>query len=136
MEAQVAKSVIRWFRPEMIAQDLWMVRYARHCVRRARVREWAAAWRAMARLDVSEAARTVRQPVLVLSGKQDLSSTPEMMQATAEAYPNSRFVAIDPGTHMMPMEQPAPVAAALAAFRERVEQDARRIATDPGPGGA
>ena len=30
METRVAKSLIRWFLPETIAQNSWMVRYARH----------------------------------------------------------------------------------------------------------
>ena len=125
MEAQVAKSVVRWFLPESIARDLWMVRYSRNCVRRARVEDWAAAWRAMSQLDVTEQAKNVTMPVLVLSGSKDLSATPEYMQATAKAYPTSEFVSVDQGTHMMPMENPEPVAAALCAFRDKVESKFR-----------
>lgn len=125
MDAQVARSVTRWFHPETIAENPWEVRYARHCVRRARVEEWAAAWRAMSFLDVNDRAAEVKQPVLVLSGTSDLSSTPEIMQATADVYPTSTFVSIEGGTHMMPMEDPEPVAAALAKFRDDVEVKAR-----------
>ena len=64
-------------------------------------------------------------PVFVLSGKQDLSSTPEMMEATAKLYKNSEFCAVDPGTHMMPMEQPEAVADALGRFRDRIERQFR-----------
>jgi 3-oxoadipate enol-lactonase len=121
MEAQVAESIIRWFLPATIAVDAWEIRYARNCVRRARVEDWAASWRAMARLDVLERVADLDQPVLSLSGKQDLSAHPEDMQRTAEAYRNGEFRSVDPGTHMMPMEQPEPVARELAAFRARVE---------------
>ena len=120
MDAQVSKSIIRWFLPETIAQDAWEVRYARNCVRRARVEDWAAAWRAMACLDVIERVAVLDQPVLALSGKQYLSARPEDMRRTADAFRNGEFCAVDPGTHMMPMEQPGPVAATLAAFRAHV----------------
>jgi 3-oxoadipate enol-lactonase len=71
--------------------------------------------------DVLERVADLDQPVLSLSGKQDLSALPEDMQRTAEAYRNGEFRSVDPGTHMMPMEQPEPVARELAAFRARVE---------------
>ncbi|KAJ9637068.1 hypothetical protein H2204_004992 [Knufia peltigerae] len=124
MDSLVAESVIRWFLPETIAEDTWCVRYARGCVRRARVEEWAAAWRAMATLDCLDRLKELRIPVLVLSGRQDLSSTTPMMKAIAEACKNTdaRFEEVDPGTHMMVMEQPKPVADKLIAFREAVDR--------------
>jgi pimeloyl-ACP methyl ester carboxylesterase len=48
MAAQVAPSLTRWFGANIIAENRWPVRYARACVERARVEEWAASWRAMA----------------------------------------------------------------------------------------
>jgi 3-oxoadipate enol-lactonase len=51
MENLVPESIIRWFLPEAIANNGWMVRYARSYVRKARVEDWAAAWRATADLD-------------------------------------------------------------------------------------
>lgn len=124
MEAQVASSIIRWFLPETIAANTWAVRYARDRVRRARVADWAAAWRAMAHLNVVEAAPAMTLPTLILSGAQDLSTSTEVMRWTAGLYPNAEFVEIDPGTHFMPLEQPEPVAEALAAFRRRVDAGA------------
>jgi 3-oxoadipate enol-lactonase len=44
MEAQVGTSIMRWFLPDTIARNPWEVRYARNCVRRALVRDWAASW--------------------------------------------------------------------------------------------
>ncbi len=125
MEAQVAKSLIRWFLPETIAQDLWMVRYARNCVRRSRPEEWAAAWRNMATLDVRAQAATLDMPVFFLSGKQDLSATPELMLDSSKAYKNMEFYSVDPGTHMLVMEQPEAAAAALVHLRDKVERQFR-----------
>lgn len=120
MEAQVAKSLIRWFLPETIASNTWAVRYARDRVRRAKVADWAAAWRAMARLDVVNAAKDLTLPTLILSGVQDLSTDPKVMRFTADLYSHAEFVSVDPGTHFMPLEQPEAVSAALIAFRKRV----------------
>lgn len=123
MDSLVAESIIRWFLPETIAENSWCVRYARGCVRRARVEDWAAAWRAMAALDCIDRLHELQTPVLSLSGKQDLSSTPPMMRAIVDACKSERaeFQEIDPGTHMMVMEQPGPVANALNAFRRKVD---------------
>ena len=77
----------------------------------------------MARLDVVEAAKTLPMPTLILSGVQDLSTNPEVMKFTASLYSKAEFVSLDPGTHFMPLEQPAAVADALLAFRKRVAAD-------------
>jgi 3-oxoadipate enol-lactonase len=121
MEAQVSASLIRWFLPETIAANPWCIRYARQRVRQARVEEWAAAWRAMARLDVVEDARSLDQPVLLLSGTKDRSFTPDVMKYMLQSYRNATFVSIEEGTHFMPLERPQPVAQALADFRRHVD---------------
>ncbi|ANK61450.1 hypothetical protein AYR56_03765 [Loigolactobacillus backii] len=123
MEAQVAESLIRWFTPETIARNPWEVRYSRECVRHISVTNWAAAWRAMAVGDATAAARTVKVPVLALGGKQDASAVPPIMKQMAAAYPNSKLVTLDPGTHMMPMEQPQAVAEQLIKFYQAVNQN-------------
>lgn len=122
MEAQVPVSLIRWFLPETIAADGWAVRYARECVRRDRVEEWAAAWRAMARLDVLERLPQIKVPAIAIAGKHDGSATPETMRQTADGIPGCAYVLLDPGTHMMPMEQPEALAEHLRLFRRSVEQ--------------
>ena len=47
-EPEVAPCIAAWFFVEAIARDAWEVRYARACIRRACVKQWAATWRAMA----------------------------------------------------------------------------------------
>lgn len=121
MEAQVPSSLMRWFLPETIASNPWEVRYARRRIRTARVANWAAAWRALAQFDIRQQTGAVRQRVLVLSGAQDQSSKPEMMDVTAAAYPNSELQRLHPGTHMAVMEEPAAVVSALQAFRRSVD---------------
>ncbi|MFC6171839.1 alpha/beta fold hydrolase [Loigolactobacillus jiayinensis] len=123
MAAQVAESLIRWFTPETIARNPWEVRYGRECVLHISVANWAAAWRAMAAGDATETAGALKMPVLALGGQQDASAIPPIMQQLAAAYPNSKLVSLDPGTHMMPMEQPQAVAEQLTKFYQTVEQN-------------
>jgi 3-oxoadipate enol-lactonase len=122
MEAVVPESIIRWFLPQTIARDDWMVRYARSCVRRARVEGWAAAWRAMAALDCIERLGEIDVPILCLCGQEDASTPPELMKPTFEACKHGEYRELDPGTHMMVMEQAEAAAAELAAFRKRIDE--------------
>jgi 3-oxoadipate enol-lactonase len=121
MAAQVAESLHRWFLPESIAMNTWGVRYARSRLLHARVEDWAASWRTMAELDVLDRLSEIKAPTFVLSGVQDLSSYPELMRELADAIPDSRFVSIDPGTHMAVLEQSEAVAIELDRFRARVD---------------
>ncbi|KAN0089245.1 alpha/beta-hydrolase [Hyaloscypha variabilis] len=120
VESLLPESIQRWFLPETIARDEWMVRYARACHRRARVEDWAAAWRAMAALDCADRLPEIQVPVLVLAGTQDLSATPAIMKPTAEGCKYGEYRELNPGTHMMVMEQPEAASDELLAFRTRV----------------
>ena len=120
VESLVGESIIRWFLPETIARDEWMVRYARTCHRRASVEDWAAAWRAMAALDCLDRLGEIQVPVLVLAGTQDLSATPEVMKPTYERCKYGEYKELNPGTHMMVMEQAEAASVELIGFRTRV----------------
>jgi 3-oxoadipate enol-lactonase len=63
MGSLAPESTIRWLLPKTIASNGWMVRYARSCVRKARVEDRAAAWRAMADLDYIESVPEIDVPV-------------------------------------------------------------------------
>jgi pimeloyl-ACP methyl ester carboxylesterase len=122
MAAQVPESLARWFLPESVARNVWGVRYARSRVLRMRVEDWAASWRTMADLDVEDRLGELTMPSLVVSGAQDLSSDPGHMRELADGLPRSRFVSVDPGTHMAVLEQPEPVTAALRDFRRELDE--------------
>lgn len=48
----------------------------------------------------------ITQPTLVIAGVQDASTPPDLVRATAEKIPNSRFVEIDAAGHLPCVEQP------------------------------
>ncbi len=59
--------------------------------------------------------------MLVLCGKQDLSSAPARMKLIHEAAKHSTYVELEPRPHMMAMEQPKAVVDALVKFRASVD---------------
>lgn len=115
------ESLIRWFLPETIAANDWMVRYARHCLERCRLEDWTSAWRAMADLDTIDRLSEIDVPVLVLCGAQDLSTPPAVMKPHFSGLKHGEYVELNPGTHMLIMEQSRAATEELAAFRKRVD---------------
>lgn len=79
-----------------------------------------AACRAMADLDCIERVPEIDVPVLVLAGAQD-ASTPPSMKPTFEACKFGEHRELNPGTHLMAMEQAEEVAKEFVAFRQRVD---------------
>ncbi|HEX3789405.1 MAG TPA: alpha/beta fold hydrolase [Pseudonocardiaceae bacterium] len=116
MAAQVPTSLARWFTPEGLADDGWGVRYARDRVAHFRVADWAATWRAFAGLDVRGKLADLGVPVLVLAGERDVSTTPAAMTALAERIPGSTYRELPGIPHLMTLERPEVVTAALADF--------------------
>lgn len=60
-------------------------------------------------------------PVLAITGELDPGSTPQMSHRLAAAVPNGRVVIVPNTRHMMPVEDAAALAAAIAAFIEQSE---------------
>lgn len=121
MPALLTEAIIRWFSPETIANNPWCVRYARAKVEHVRIEEWAAAWKAMAKLNCLHRIHEIKCPILVLAGMKDLSSTPERMRPIYEHATDGDYVELPTGTHMMAMEIPEQVAEVMLAFRKKVD---------------
>ena len=62
----------------------------------------------------------IRIPVLVLAGDDDQIAPAVGMKAMAEKIPGAEFVLIASAGHLAPLEQPAGMNAALAAFVEKL----------------
>jgi 3-oxoadipate enol-lactonase len=120
MEHLVPSTIRRWLLEDSIASNGWEVRYARTCVRRVKVSSWANAWRAMAEFNVTNQMNQLKSPALVVGGAQDVSAPPALVKQVAELAPKGQYVELNPGSHMMVMEQAEEVAKTLARFREQV----------------
>lgn len=77
-----------------------------------------AAYRVFAQGDpiLAQAAPGIACPALVLTGELDVGSTPRMTLELAEALPHARAQVVPGQRHMLPVEEPAIVAAALRGF--------------------
>ncbi|KAK5453582.1 hypothetical protein LTS15_006768 [Exophiala xenobiotica] len=141
----------RWFSADAIRDDHPGVRYARGCLQRISVKNWAEAWRCMSGLDTLD--RLKRQggfgkkcPVLLVCGVQDASTGPEHMRRLRDACTSTssgceegrdeadegkvgekvvvpavvQYKELDPGVHMMALEQGEALAREILEFRRLV----------------
>ncbi len=74
----------------------------------------------MARPDAREHLGAVRCPVLVMCGKEDQLTPPELAQEIAGLVPGAQLLMVPRCGHMLTMEQPAAVNAALRAWLARL----------------
>lgn len=72
------------------------------------------AWEAESRLE------QVSVPTLVVVGSDESSAMAEQAEVMASRIPGARRIVIDEAGHMIPMEQPAALADAVAAFAEEL----------------
>jgi 3-oxoadipate enol-lactonase len=114
MDGVLAGTLARWFTPEALAVNGWPVRYARDMVQRTDVGNWAASWRALARVDTLPRLGALSLPVRVIAGELDPSSTPASMRAISDAIQGSKFIVVPGAPHMLSLERPTDIANLLA----------------------
>jgi 3-oxoadipate enol-lactonase len=113
MASVLAATMTRWFTPEALAVNGWPVRYARDQVLRADPETWAASWRALAQVDTLPRLRELRMPTRLITGELDRSTPPQLMGTIADQTPGGRLTIIDDGPHMLSLERPRELAAAI-----------------------
>jgi pimeloyl-ACP methyl ester carboxylesterase len=97
-------------------------------------------WRMMSEMRLHSAAAvlpTVSVPTLVLAGRNDLFTPPSVQQRMADLIPGSEIHWWEEAGHMLPLEEPAEVTAAIVDFLRRRLPDhkpRRRSAAATGPG--
>jgi pimeloyl-ACP methyl ester carboxylesterase len=62
---------------------------------------------------------TITAPTLVLAGRSDLFTPPSVQQKMADLIPDSEIVWFSDGGHMLPIEEPAGIVAAMRDFMDR-----------------
>ena len=124
LAAQVAPTLTRWFTPQALAENGWAVRYARDRVRRAFVSNWAAAWRASRHRDRRHLSE-IAIPTHVIAGECDASTPPALMRGFQQ-IPGSTFEIIAGGPHMLILEKPAELSAAILRGLSATDADGGR----------
>ncbi|WMD20013.1 alpha/beta fold hydrolase [Achromobacter seleniivolatilans] len=118
VQAAAAISLQRWFTPGFqAARPERVASIERRLVQNDRA-NFLAAYRLFAEGDqvLANAAPDIACPALVMTGGEDVGSTPRMTRGLARALPDGRARVIDGQRHMLPVEAPAIVASALQAF--------------------
>jgi 3-oxoadipate enol-lactonase len=113
MAGVLAANLTRWFTPEALAVNGWPVRYARDQVLRAHSDTWAASWRALAGIDTLRRLPALRMPTRLITDELDRSTPPRSMAEIATRVPGGQLVVVDGGPHMLSLDRPRELAAAL-----------------------
>ncbi len=112
--ASVNASIERWFTPEFAVTRPDVIAAFRARLDANDVHAYANAYEVFATADAGLVAtcRDIRCPTVVVTGEDDLRSTPPMTRALAAALPHGRAVVVPGVRHMLPVER-ADVVAAL-----------------------
>jgi 3-oxoadipate enol-lactonase len=120
MEAVVAPTLQRWFRPEDVAASTSAVLYAQACVRALPVAAWASAWRALAAHHAQDRLGSIACPTLCLAGEVDPSTPPALVQSIAAAIPGATFHVVEGAPHLLTLTHSGEVSAHLEGFARRL----------------
>lgn len=114
--AAIADGVLeRWLTPRFRSADpafpLW-----RNMLVRTPATGYAATCAAIRDADLTESTRRLRLPCLAVAGAEDGATAPDLVRATADLIPGSRFEVIPEAGHLPPVEQPAALGRLITDF--------------------
>ena len=116
-----AATMARWFRPDEIAANGPVVRYARTCLDLVDLPAWADDLVAIADYDRCDDVSALTMPTLLLAAEHDQVSTPDAMRAMSERIPDARFELVPGAAHMSIFTRPTQLAALLDRAAERAQ---------------
>lgn len=120
----VEPALERWFTPAFAAGHPDVVRAVRERMLANEVQSYANAYEVFATGDeeLVPLASRITAPTLVVTGADDQRSTPVMAQRLAAAVPNGRSVVVPGVRHLLPLEQPVPLAELVRDFLHEPEE--------------
>lgn len=117
----IADAVLeRWFTPTFRMGRAVELAGWRHMLARMPAEGYAATCAAIRDADLTGAAGAISCPTLLVAGDQDLSTPPDLVRATAERIPGSRFEIIAGCGHIPCVEQPEMLIALIASHVNEV----------------
>lgn len=116
MEAIVATAVRRIFPERYLAAHPEAVAQRREVLLRMDPQRFAAACRALARVDLRASLKEIRNPTLVMVGALDQATPPELAHELANGIAGARLVEISDCGHCPPLEQPEAFLAVVTPF--------------------
>jgi 3-oxoadipate enol-lactonase len=116
MAAIVDTAVRRIFPDDYLAAHPRAVADRREVLLRGNVPTFAAACRALAKVDLRSELPRIRNPTLVVVGSLDAATPPALARELASGIPAARFVEMPGCGHCPPLQQPAEFIAAISTF--------------------
>lgn len=107
--------VARWFTTGLAESDRQLVEIALAMVTDTDDQGYAACCDALAEWDSRADLPKISVPTLVIAGAQDPSTPPSELQFIADNIPGARLEILDPGAHLVNLEQAAEVSALISA---------------------
>lgn len=115
--AALAPAILsRWFAPSFALSRPSEYQGYHNMLARTPVNGYLATCAALRDADLRPLVGQITTPALVLCGAEDTATPPDMVQELAAALPNARFELIRGAGHTPSVEQPAALAAQIAAF--------------------
>jgi 3-oxoadipate enol-lactonase len=112
--AAIADAVVaRWFTMDLARRDTLLVQAALDMVIGTDDEGYAACCEALAHWDSRENLVAITAPTLAIAGAQDPSTPPVTLQVLAGGIGGSRLEILEPGAHLVNLEQPTAVSAFL-----------------------
>lgn len=106
----------RWFGPLFRALEPDCLRGHRCMLERTPTEGYLATLHALCEADLTERVRSVRVPVLVVSGELDQATPPSAGLELAGLFPAARFELLEGASHMMSVEKPHDLAGLIDQF--------------------
>ena len=114
MAAVVDTTLTRWFSDSFLSSSA--VGRVRERLLNDEPASWARAWKAIASINTAPRLAAIRVPTLCLAGGADQSAPPSVVEAIAREIGGAEFRIISGAAHMMFIEHPVEVAAAIEQF--------------------
>ncbi len=106
----IADAVVeRWLTPEYAARHPEVRGELRAMLASTSPEGYAACCGAIGRMDLRDDLARISVPTLVISGSDDQATPPPRQELIAASSPGARHEVIDPGAHLVAVEQPAAV---------------------------
>ncbi len=118
----VDAAVDRWFDADWRQREPGLVADVRRTMLANDPESYLACYRVFAHGDqeVGPLLGSITAPTLAITGGEDPGSTPEMTYRLAEAIPDAEAVVVDGARHLLPLERPQELTAALIKHAERI----------------
>lgn len=120
LEAIADAVMERWFTPAFRRDRAVDTAGWRNMLLAMPVAGYAGTCAALRDADLTDSVGAITTPTLVVCGNQDLSTPPELVLATAQLIPNSRFELIAGAGHIPSIEQSQALAALMQSFFDEV----------------